>query len=345
MSIQELPLPFSQSQIWQLQKEYFETAGIEAWQNGEVPHYVTSNPLVGKTYAELVLALLRDLSGKGQQTETVYLVELGAGHGRLCYHFLKHFEKYYKNTSLPLPPVCYILSDFTEANLEFWKTHPRLQPYIEKGLVDFALFNAVSDSVIRLENSGKRIDKENLGQPIVVIANYFFDSIPQELFYIQNDTIEQVLLTSSSKLDPVKTEAAQLINTLELSYSYAKTNDPFYPDEPVLTNLLKLYQHKLRNSHLLFPHIGIRCLERLRLLSRAGLVLLSADKGEHHLSNLDYLSAPQLTTHGSFSLNVNYHALKLYCENEKGISLFPRHQHSSLDLGCLILLDQPSSYI
>ncbi|MFT4757767.1 MAG: tetratricopeptide (TPR) repeat protein [Vicingaceae bacterium] len=53
---------------------------------------------------------------------------------------------------------------------------------------------------------------------------------------------------------------------------------------------------------------------------------------------------PQLTTHGSFSLTVNYHALKWYCENEKGMSLFPRYQHTSLDLGCLLLLNDSASY-
>ncbi len=56
--------PFSQSLIWQLQRDYFGEAGIDAWRSGEVPHYITSNPVEGKTYAELVLAFLRDLSGQ-----------------------------------------------------------------------------------------------------------------------------------------------------------------------------------------------------------------------------------------------------------------------------------------
>ncbi|MEO0948788.1 MAG: tetratricopeptide repeat protein, partial [Cyanobacteria bacterium J06641_5] len=133
--------PFSQSPIWQLQRNYFSEVGIDAWRTGEVPHYLTSNPVVGKTYAELVLAFLRDLSLKGRQTETVYLIELGAGHGRLCYHFFKHFEKYYDRSAIPLPPFCYILSDFTAANLGFWQEHPRLQPYLGKSWLEFAQFD------------------------------------------------------------------------------------------------------------------------------------------------------------------------------------------------------------
>lgn len=336
--------PFSQSPIWQLQTDYFEKAGIKAWQNEEVPHYITSNPVVGKAYAELVLALLKDLSIKGRQTETVYILELGAGHGRLCYHFFKHFEKYAENTSLQLPPVCYVLSDFTEASLEFWKTHPRLQPYLQKGWLDFSLFDAASDSTIKLECSGKLIKPKSLEQPLVVVANYFFDSIPQELFRIRNGTVEQVLVAIEPPSDPEKTESAPLIDSLKLIYSYAKTNDPIYPTEPILNNLLQVYQKKLSNSHLLFPHIGIRCLENLQLLSKAGLVLLSADKGEHHLSNLDHRDRPRFASHGSFSLIVNYHALQLYCGYKKGLSLFPRHQHAHIDLGCLLMLDEASSY-
>jgi len=337
--------PFSKSLIWQMQLDYYHKAGISAWRSGEVPHYITSNPVVGKTYAELFLALLRDLSLKGKTTETVYLMELGVGHGRLCYHFLKHFEKYYENSALRLPPVCYVLSDFTESNLGFWKTHPRLQPYLEKGWLDFALFNAESDTEIKLRNSGKLLDTESLEQPIVVVANYFFDTIPQELFRIQKGKIEQALLGISSEHDKEKTDPAQLIGSLKLEYDYEEANYPIYPNERKLNTLLHFYQKHLSDSHLLFPHVGIRCLKKLKSLSKAGLVLLSADKGEHHLSNLDHRSAPKLKTHGSFSLIVNYHALKLYCENEGGTSLFPRHQHTSLDLCCLLFLHEASSYL
>ena len=336
--------PFSQSHIWELQSDYFESVGIEAWQNGVVPHYLTSNPVVGKTYAELVMALLRDLSIRGQPTEPVYILELGAGHGRLCYHFLKHFEKYYENSALQLPPICYVLSDFAASNLVFWQTHPRLQPYIESGKVDFALFNAASDTEILLRKSGKRLSTESLAQPLVVIANYFFDTIPQELFRINNGQVQQVLVSIESAPALEQVAPADRINALELAYSYKKAKQPIYPQEPVLNHLLAFYQEHLSNSHLLFPHIGIRCLERLRSLSTSGLVLLSADKGEHHLSNLDYWPAPALSKHGSFSLTVNYHAFKWYCENQKGIALFPHHQHNSLDLGCLLLLKRASSY-
>ena len=70
----ETQQPFAQSLIWQLQRDYFSNAGIDAWRSGGVPQTITSNPVVGKTYAELVLAFLRDLSLAGQREVLAYRI-------------------------------------------------------------------------------------------------------------------------------------------------------------------------------------------------------------------------------------------------------------------------------
>jgi hypothetical protein len=335
---------FSKSHIWQLQREYYNNTGIEAWSSGEVPHYITSNPVMGKTYAELVLALLRDLALKGQVEETVYLLELGAGHGRLCYHFFKHFEKYYENSSFSLPPFCYILSDFTAANVDFWKEHPRLLPYKEKGWLDYTIFDIEKDSELHLQHSNKSIKTQGLTQPLIVIANYFFDTIPQDLFLIKDQKGSNCLLSISTTLDPSNVDTATLLANLELTYDYKEIVSSAYKKDPILNKLFEDYRTQLSHSHVFIPHIGIRSIERLRKLSKNGLVLLTADKGNHFLSNLDNCPAPALATHGSFSLTVNYHAFKEYCSIQGGYALFPNHQHTSLDLGCLLFLPEVETY-
>ncbi|MEO0949087.1 MAG: tetratricopeptide repeat protein, partial [Cyanobacteria bacterium J06641_5] len=114
---------------------------------------------------------------------------------------------------------------------------------------------------------------------------------------------------------------------------------------PSFNALLEQYRQRFGDrTHILFPHIGLRCLERLQQLSQQGLVLLTADKGEHHLSNLGDRLAPQLVTHGSFSLTVNYHAFENYCHSSGGLALFPRHQQASLDIGCLFFLNEADNY-
>jgi len=335
---------FSKSRLWQLQRDYFDQAGIDAWRSGEVPHYITSNPAVGQAYAELVLAFLRDLSLKGQQKETVYLLELGAGHGRLCYHFFKHFEKYYEHSALPLPPFCYILSDFTESNLSFWQEHPRLQPYLSLGWLDIALCDAESSDCVYLQSIDKTITRTSLAQPLIVIANYFFDTIPQELFHIEKNTLSHGLLSLSTEVDPASMTTAELIASVQLDFDYRDAKKPIYESEPVFDEILENYRQKLDQTHLLFPHIGLRCLERLRQLSQQGLLLLTADKGAHSLRDIDHRPKPKLSSHGSFSLTVNYHAFSEYCTRQGGLPLFPGQPHASLDLGCLLFLSEPNSY-
>lgn len=338
MTILEEREPFSRSMIWKLQRDYFSEAGIDAWRSGEVPHYITSNPVVGKTYAELVLAILRDLAFQGKTREIVYLVELGAGHGRLCYHFLKHFERFYRSGALPLPPFRYILSDFADATIDFWREHPRFRPYIDKGMLDFALFDAEHSEHLALKHTGVVLGPGSSDQPLIVMANYFFDTIPQDLFRIRDGTIEGCLVSLSTGADPSKASVAELIDMLEIGYEYEKLARSPYADYPVADKILREYGSGLRHTHLLFPKTGIDCLERLSALSRRGLVLLSSDKGEHHISNLDGYPPPALSKHGSFSLSVNYHALRQYCVHRGGMPLFPRQLHKHLDHVCFFFL-------
>ena len=43
-TVVEAEQPLSRSLVWALQRRYFERAGISAWSNAAIPHYVTSNP-------------------------------------------------------------------------------------------------------------------------------------------------------------------------------------------------------------------------------------------------------------------------------------------------------------
>lgn len=335
--------PFSKSKIWELQRQYFEKAGIEAWRQGTVPHYITSNPVTGKTYAEIVLSVLKDRAYCGATNEMVYLVELGAGHGRLCYHFLRHFERFYKQCPIKLPPFCYILSDFTQNNVNFWKSHKMLQPYFDKGILDIALFDAEKDTDIYLQRSGTHITPQSQKQPILIIANYFFDTIPQDLFYFKNSSISQCLISLSTDINPSDLSEAQLFEKVKITYDYIKCDSSFYENE-IFQDIINVYAEYFKESFMLFPHVGLCCIERIRTLSDEGCVLLTTDKGSHHLNDLVYSNPPGLATHGSFSLNVNFHAIKLFCEKQNGLPLFPANVFFYLDLGCLLFVKDPGNY-
>lgn len=334
---------FSQSPLWQLQRRYFEEANIGAWQEGDVPHYITSNPYMAETYAKLLLAFFGDRTAIGPQKEPFYIVELGTGSGRFSYHLIKALLRLMPHSQVKSIPFVYVMTDFVEDTLAFWDKHPRFQEFYAQGILDYALFDAEKDSTLYLRKSNKTIGAKEAKEPLVAIANYFFDTIPQELFYFHEDAAYNALVNLKGyKADSARTAKEQL-EKLELDYTYGTLSECPYTDE-LQRQLFTQYQHTLINSHLLFPHMGLNCIERLKELSQQGLFQLTADKGEHRLDEWQQRTPPYVAKHGSFSLTANYHALKEHCNMSGGMALFPKHPASGITVGALLYLNAGANH-
>ncbi|MGA2126435.1 MAG: hypothetical protein ABSG76_09810, partial [Xanthobacteraceae bacterium] len=175
----------SGSLIWRLQDNYFAERGVEAWRQGEVPHYVTSNPTIANAYAEIVFAFRHDrqhlASPEGPAQGPLTICELGAGSGRFAFHFLNRLGRLCEQDGTPLDSFRYVLTDVAESNLAFWREHPRFREYFARGMLDMAVFDVTRSDVIELQTSGARITAAGLPGPLVVLANYLFDSVPQDL--------------------------------------------------------------------------------------------------------------------------------------------------------------------
>ena len=335
--------PFSESLIWQLNREYYQNEGIEAWRQGTVPHNLSSNAIVGKTYAELIFGFLRDLATKGQKHEKVYILELGAGHGRLAFHVLKQLERLIEVADLDLPPYCYVLSDIVEENLQFFYEHPQFQNYFEKGALDLAYFDAIGSTEIQLRYSGLKIAPQSLDQPLLVIANYFFDSIPNDLYFLNNKTVAACSVSLHSKEDPGGMDRSALLENIGTEFQNKREESPFY-SEDIFNEMMEDYRQGLANTYLFFPHKGMKCIQKLQQLSKKGLMVLSLDKGYHQLEELENVKSPELITHGSFSIWVNFHALGAFCEKGGGTALFPSFPTFFLNLGCLFFIPEKEVY-
>lgn len=64
-----------------------------SWQ-GIVPHFITCNAFIGRSYAQVLSGFLRDcMRGGGgmklDRTEPLYIIELGAGSGKFSFFMLK----------------------------------------------------------------------------------------------------------------------------------------------------------------------------------------------------------------------------------------------------------------
>lgn len=334
---------FSESKIWQLNREYYDYKGISAFSDGTVPHNLTSNSLVGNTYAELIYGFLKDLGRKGKIEDTVYILELGAGHGRLAFHILRHLTKLVQGTELVLPKFCYVLSDIVEENLSFFLGHPQFRPYYESGLLEVSYFDAVDGKKIELRYAKKTIDPQQLSQPIIAIANYFFDSIPNELFQFKGDEISTCSLSITAEEDPKDLNPEEIVTSLKLNYHNGLLDVPVY-DLPVANEILNSYKGVFSEAYVFFPEMAMRCIANLQNLSSEGLYLISMDKGFHELQDLASRVAPDVVAHGSFSIWVNYHALGAYCERMGGHVSFPSSSTFHLDLASMLFVADGATY-
>jgi hypothetical protein len=113
----EAPCRLSRSLLWRLQRRFFERRGIAAWSEGVVPHWATSNPYLAQAYSRIVLGFLCDWHALVEPSQPLYIVELGAGSGRLAFHFLRRFERLLTSSAFHATAFCYVMTDFAEPNL------------------------------------------------------------------------------------------------------------------------------------------------------------------------------------------------------------------------------------
>jgi len=334
---------FSEAPIWDIQRKYFKEEGTKAWSNDQVPHYITSNPMIAAAYADMIFSFLQDRANQGHTTDMVTIVELAAGTGRLAYHVLHELRQLRDEAGIALPPFRYIMTDLAMKNVNAWKEHPALQSFVAEGMLDFAKFDAVQDAELNLIVSGAAVKEGDATQPLVVVANYFFDNIPQELIYIGEEGVYEadVRLEIPERSESLK--PSEWLKRIKLHYEYRRAPEYEQPTYPYY-DTIATYRERLEDSHVLFPSVGIACLERLHRLSRAGFILITADKGDHLLEQWKFASPPELILHGSFSLTANYHALRDVFERRGAATLFPSHHYKNINVGCILHVDRPKDY-
>ena len=340
----------SHSLLWKFQRQFFERQGVEAWNQGTVPHYMTSNPFIANAYGKVVFGFLRDwYSVNGDDSaldlsQPVYIIELGAGSGRFAYHFLKKFFAVFHHSPLSAIPVKYVLTDFVERNLQFWRTHPFLQPYFEQGVLDLAHFDLASDDQLTLQYSGDRLTPETLNHPPIVLANYVFDSIPQDVFSLKQGQLYETLVSlSTHQANPDRSDP-NLLDRLDVTYEDSPITPDYY-DDTDLNAVLAHYRQHLNDTTILFPIVALQCIRNLRRLSGDRLLLISGDKGYSHEAALLNRSNPGISRHGHcFSLMVNHHAIGQCFRHWGGRFLNTPHRHNSLNVCAFLLGHPPSGY-
>jgi hypothetical protein len=331
----------SESMIWSVQRGFYERLGPRAWSDGVVPHYITSNPFIARGYARLVHSFWRDVTRRGvRSTEgaqpRLYLIELGAGHGQLSFLLLNELLARLDAVGVPREAFRYVMTDFSAKNIEAWKAMPQLRSLADAGVLDFARFDLTTDTQLKLECSGETLTPGSL-DALVIVANYVFDCIPQDMLAVANGQLHECRVSVFSADEGLKADDPEWFRRISLGFTQVPIPAEHYED-PAKNAVLAGYGASLGDTRFLFPVTAMRSLRTLSRLAHGPTLVVSADKGiteERTMVNLDLTS---MALHGnSFSMMVNFHAIGQYVQALGGFTLLPVDRHQSLTVAGFVL--------
>jgi tetratricopeptide (TPR) repeat protein len=176
--------------------------------------------------------------------------------------------------------------------------------------------------------------------PLVVIANYVFDSLPQDAFVITSTAskdgkrqIYEALVTTVAGPDGAQ-GTAQTLASLQLSYK----NVELAPDrfsQQAWKAILEQYSKNLSSTTILFPTQALKTLQQFAELSDGRMLVLAADKGFAHEDQLALCQGPPAMEFHSpdcFSQMVNLDAIGKYFQAIGGAALLPDKHYTGLNL-------------
>src|SRR5215470_11327386 len=326
--ILETDVPLSASLIWRRQREFYVQRGLKAWTEDMVPQFITNNPFIAEIYARIVFNFLSDCPDLSA-AKPLRIFELGAGVGKFSYLFLRHLTALLRSRDIAPETVRYCMTDCPDSLLQIWRTNPYFSEFIQPGILQFERFEV-----------GSEIQSEFLRSqgPLVLIANYVFDSVPQDAFVIQEGKLFEALVTTAAPAD-----AAEVLSSLQLSYKNVDVAQQRYPNQS-WNQILEHYRKKFSASTVLFPSAALRVLEEISRFADGRMLVLAADKGFAHEEEWSLIQGPPtLDFHASncFSQMVNFDAIAKYFRASGGAALLPEKHSSALNI-CAFIQGRPS---
>lgn len=331
--------PLSQSMLWKLQEDFFSSQGPDAWIKGIVPQYVTTNPFIANIYAKTVFGYCRDYVKRGDidKNAAIYIVELAAGVGRFTYTFLKRFLHIIENSPLREIKFKYIVTDFSEKNIGYWENHSFLKPFFDSGILDCATFDIARDEQLLLRHSGELLSAGNLANPLILIANYTFDSLPQDTFYVNQGELYEGLITLTRQSREVDEKDNSILSGLDYYYTDNHISGNNYYEDDNLNSVLLYYKDRLADTTFSYPIAALRGISKLMKLFNDDIVLISVDKGYKNEKSMLQNAHPFLSKHGCVSMTVNFNAIEHFFKNLGGSAIHSIYEHVNVNMSLFLL--------
>ena len=298
---------FSQASLWQYQLQYYREAGVDVWRSGTVPSLISNNAAMARIWADTICAWLHDHEETLDLNEPLYVIELGAGAGRLAFLILKALS-----ARRPTDPLLrkvklkYVLTDIAEGTVDFWRNHPPLRPFHDNGSLDVAEWSPTSGEPLKL--SKRRAPLSALRNPPIVIANYLIDSLPADVFAVENATLFEHMVTLTPLVDSFP----------KMEFDNVPAGAEPYGD-PSLDSMLQFYRRKLTKGLFVFPIDALKAFENMERLFGPEMMILVADMGSSRVGAFEDITQwhPSFFD-GAMAVDCNFHALGHWVKERGG---------------------------
>src|SRR5580704_8457754 len=245
----EKDVPISRSLIWQLQRDSYTRRGVKSWTEDMVPQFITNNPFISEIFARIVFGFicdcidLREKKSRPLSAQNPLLIlELGAGPGKFSFLFLRQLEALLRSKEIPLEVVRYCMTDCSDSLIQTWRTNKYLSEFSDRGILQFELLDASGEVNSRFVQGDSSETIEPPQSPLIVIANYVFDSLPHDAFVIKEGQVFELLQTTAAAHQDAGYNPPEALSRLKFSYTHAAvTTSGHYPDDS-WNSILDLYR-------------------------------------------------------------------------------------------------------
>ncbi|MEC8460969.1 MAG: SAM-dependent methyltransferase [Pseudomonadota bacterium] len=281
------------SSLWQQQLDYYQRLGIHAW-HGRVPYKITNTWSLAQHYANISAQYLISYFNQYPEHKKANIIELGTGLGQFSHrymtcliHALQHHPSIIRRLNL-------ILCDASDKVLNYLRHHPQLQ---QLPAIDYVKLCVLPNHISPWPN---HISLQS--GACVIIANYFFDSLYQNAFYVEHNQVKLASINQES-------------NNVPFHFSPSNHTGPFYRDRSLEAII---HQHKHLNIERFLIPEGTFNLLALLTQKTDSYCLLCSDKGHIDFTHESYDAYFNFCRDGPWSSNVNFFALDRYITTSLG---------------------------
>jgi RimJ/RimL family protein N-acetyltransferase len=304
---------FGNSQRWKKQKELFEA--------GVVRSIEVENVSLATTFCDAILAFWSSylLHTNVKTVTNPVIVFLNAAQGRFPFYLLKSLEaKLSGNVLLKDVKPYVVFTDPSAENIDYCKKHPQWEKSCFHNGIAFVQWNGESE--IKLPDSVHSNLQTNSKIPVIVIANFFFSQLHQELYYVHYGKNYDVMVNDYPEADEENDNNENNSNNDYVKYSLSEMDG--HPSiTPTFTTFTKKYLEYFNETFSYIPSGAMQCIDRLKSAFSNELLILAADYGWCSERELRTICNPRILADILQPLPVNFHALSKYVQEKGGTSV------------------------